>query len=209
MLIEHTTYENGVTIGLWHITESTDELLERLDLDPFVMEQVYQFGSGKRRREFLAVRVMLNEICGSPQTIKYLPSGMPYLADHSQQISITHTGEYAAVILHPCNPVGIDIERVSDKVVRVRHKFLSESELSFVDSRSEKTHLALIWSAKEALYKVMGRESVDFVNDLVIYPFQPYLEGTMTAQENCTEARARYTLDYRVYPEFVIVWVKK
>ena len=134
---------------------------------------------------------------------------MPYLADHSQQISITHTGEYAAVILHPCHPVGIDIERVSDKVARVKHKFLNKSELAFVDSRSEKTHLALMWSAKEALYKVMGQESVDFINDIIINPFQPYLEGTMTAQESCTAAHARYTVEYRVYPEFVMAWVKK
>lgn len=209
MLIEQTPYENGITIALWHITESSDELLERLDLDPFVMEQVYRFSSEKRRREYLAVRVMLSEICGSPQTIEYLPSGMPYLADHSQQISITHTGEYAAVILHPCHPVGIDIERVSDKVARVKHKFLNKSELAFVDSRSEKTHLALMWSAKEALYKVMGQESVDFINDIIINPFQPYLEGTMTAQESCTAAHARYTIEYRVYPEFVMAWVKK
>jgi phosphopantetheinyl transferase len=209
MLIEKLEFENGLTIALWEMTESVDELLERLELDPFIMEKVFSFSSEKRRLEYLAVRVMLNEVCGSKKTIAYLPSGMPYLSDNSAQISITHTGKYAAIILHPISPVGIDIERITDKVARVRTKFLSEEELSFIDMRTEKTHLAIMWAAKETLYKIIGVETVNFINDLHLEPFQPYMEGEINATESCTKNRASYSLSYKVYPQFVMVWVKK
>lgn len=209
MLVEKQSLNNGAIIALWDITETVDELLDILDLEPYIIEQISTFSSEKRKLEYLAVRCALNQICNNKMCIKYLPSGMPYLEDHSQQISISHTGHWATIIIHPTTPVGIDIERISDKVGRVKHKFLCEDEIFHLDSRSEKTHLALLWAAKEALYKVIGVEQIDFINDLYVIPFQPYLSGTMTARETATETKATYTLEYKVFPEFVMVWVVK
>lgn len=209
MLIEKKEFDDGTVIALWEMTECVDELLDMLDLDPFVMEKVYSFRSEKRRLEFLSVRVMINELFGERKAIMYLPSGMPYLEDHAAQISITHTGSYDAVIVHPVNPVGIDIERIGDKVCRVKHKFLSEEEISFIETSVEKTHLAIMWAIKEAMYKVIGIENVDFIKHLHIEPFKPYMEGSVVASESCTETGAVYNLNYVVYPTFVMVWVKK
>lgn len=209
MIIEKETLKNGVTIATWDITESVDELLEILELDPDTIEQISHFTSEKRKLEYLAVRCALLDLVGHRVNIKYLPGGMPYLADHSMQIGISHTGHYATVITHPITPVSIDIERIGDKVQRVKHRFLHPDELANVDLRSERIHLTILWAAKEALYKIMGVEVVDFVNDLRIEPFQPYMSGTITAQESVTDVRATYTLHYKVYPEYVTVWTTK
>lgn len=209
MIIEKRTLDNGATLAVWNITESVDRLLEILDNDPFVIEEISGFQSEKRTLEYLAVRCALNEITGKKTTISYLPSRMPYIKDHSMQISISHTGHYATVITHPMTPVGIDIERIGDKVVRVKNKFLNDNELNSLDTRSEKTHLTIMWAAKEALYKIIGVENVDFIKELEILPFQPYIEGSLMAKEYVTEAKAVYTLEYKVYPEYVIVWVSK
>lgn len=209
MIIEKRTLDNGATLAVWDITESLDQLLEILKLDPDVVEEISHFQSEKRKKEYLAVRCALNEIVGRKTTISYLPSGMPYIADHSLQISISHTRHWATVIIHPMTPVGIDIESIGDKVVRVKHKFLNENELNSLDSRTEKVHLTILWAAKEAMYKIIGVETVDFIKHLEVLPFQPYLEGKLTAKEYVTEAKATYTLEYKVYPEYVIVWVSK
>jgi phosphopantetheinyl transferase len=147
----------------------------------------------------------LNELVGSEQHVCYHPNGAPYLANNTLNISISHTGHYALVAIHPTDKVGIDIERIGDKVGRVRHKFLSREELGAVDARSEKIHLTILWAAKEAMYKVMGVETVEFTEQIRIEPFTPYMEGEIVAHETASAEKKTYKLQYKVYPEFVIV----
>lgn len=209
MVTLNETVANNAILALWEITETKQELLALLDNDATLTAKIEQFGSEKRQLEFLATRALLRNVLDETKTIAYEKSGKPYLTDHSYSISITHTGKYVAIILHPTAAVGIDVEKISEKVERVKTRFLSEMELSFIDVRSEKTQLALMWSAKEALYKIIGKENVDFIIDLHIDVFHPYLEGTMEAKETCTKETTEYTINYRVFPEFVLVWIIK
>ena len=209
MIIEQINTENGGKIALWHITESRDELLEMLNLDPFIMEQAFTFSSQKRQLEYLAVRAMYKTVTGKMPSIGYRENRVPFLEDGSGEISITHTGAYAAIYLHPTLKVGIDIERIGDKVMRVKNRFLSDDELSSIDARNEKTHLTILWAAKEALYKVMQQETVDFKEHLHINSFTPYLDGTLDAWESKSKNEKAYKIDYKVYPEFVLTWVSE
>ena len=89
--------------------------------------------------------------------------------------SLSHTNSYAAAMLHPTAPVGIDVEQVSERVLRIRKKFLSETEESILQSFGSRfAHLSmtaiytLAWSAKEAAYKALHQSGIDFINDLPI-----------------------------------------
>ena len=205
MLIEKHTYDNGLAIALWDIQESEEELMSLLNNDEVVAEEIIPFTSTKRRLEYLASRCALNELTGKEQRVCYHENGAPYLADNSLEISISHTGHYALVAIHPTNKVGIDIERIGDKVERVKHKFLSPAELESIDARSSKIHLTILWAAKEAMYKVMGIETVEFTEQILIEPFTPYMEGEIIAHETASAEKRDYKLQYKVYPEFVIV----
>ena len=210
MITEKNTSANGITIVTWDISEDINTLLDILELDPDTIEEISHFTSDKRKLEYLAVRCAIKQLSGGRMPrIKYLPCGMPYLADHSMQIGVSHTGHYATVITHSTTPVSIDIERIGDKVGRVKSKFLHTDELQNIDMRSEKIHLTILWAAKEAVYKIMGVEAVDYINQIRIEPFQPYMEGTIVANEFATEAKASYNLHYKVYPEYVVVWTNK
>jgi len=209
MLLSKKTVEENATLALWEITETIDELLEMLNLDPFIIQEISLFTSDKRKLEYLTTRVLLQNILGEKKVITYTKQGKPYLVDNSFQISITHTGKYVAILLHPTFRVGIDVEKISDKVVRVQSKFLSETEREAIDSSLAKTHLALLWSAKEALYKILGQEEVEYTKHLTINPFKPYLMGTMEAQETRTPSAETFQLTYHVFPEFVLVWTVK
>lgn len=209
MLLKIKELEQESVIGIWEMSETKDELMELLDLDPFVTEKVYSFRSEKRRLEYLSIRVLAKEMLHRKKSIRYEESGRPYFEDHSHEISITHTGKYAALMLNESKRCGIDIERISNKVVRVQHKFLSEKELSFVPTNN-KTQLALMWAAKEALYKLVDRRVVDFTNEFQIQPFDAYLKGTIVMEDSGDgEFVKRYELSYEVFPEFVLVYVIK
>ena len=205
MLIEKHTYDNGLAIALWDIQESEEELMSLLNNDEVVAEEIIPFTSTKRRLEYLASRCALNELVGSEQHVCYYPNDAPYLANNTLNISISHTGHYALVATHPTDKVGIDIERIGDKVERVKHKFLSPAELESIDARSTKIHLTILWAAKEAMYKVMGIETVEFTEQIIIEPFTPYMEGEIVAHETASAEKKTYKLQYKVYPEFVIV----
>ena len=206
MLLYKTNIKNGAIIACWRIEESIEELLLILANDKKLIHQISQFGSEKRKLEFIATRVLLNTVLNAEKEIAYFPSGAPYLTDNSFKISISHTGVFVMIILHPTKKVGIDIEKISDKAVRVKHKFLSENEINFVENSLEKTHLTLLWCAKEALYKIIDNEIIDFVADLCVMPFQPYLEGEIQASESCTPKQKKYDLHYVVEPGICCVW---
>jgi phosphopantetheinyl transferase (holo-ACP synthase) len=61
------------------------------------------------------------------------------------------------------------MEKPSEKIRRIAHKFLSETERTEAEDDIEK--LCVYWSAKEALYKLYGRRKVIFNENLYVFPF--------------------------------------
>ena len=209
MILEKRSLDHGGLLAIWHITEDTDTLMGMLDHDPLLSKTVFSFQSEKRRLEYLAVRVLLKELLGKTVEVVYDEHNRPSLADKSYNLSITHTGEWAAVLLHPTKQVGIDVERIAEKVVRVKHKFLSENELSFVKEEVEKTHLALMWSVKESMYKALGQVIVNYPVDFEIKPFEPFLKGEINAVAHQKSGDKEYNLNYEVFAQFVLVYTLK
>jgi len=66
---------------------------------------------------------------------------------------------------------GIDLEKIDQRIARVKHKFMNKSEFDFAGDEKQIELQTLIWSAKEALYKVYGKKELDFKDHLQIYPF--------------------------------------
>lgn len=209
MLQTKEILHDGAILGFSIIEESEEEMLRIWGHKSRWREQMTYLKSEKRRLEFLATRLLLRQLLDEDKNIGYRPDGSPYLNDGSYNISITHTGKYIGIILHPTKKVGIDIERISDKVARVKDKFLSKVEQNFIERSNAKVHLTLMWCAKEAVYKIVGHDAIDIINKITISPFIPYIEGTIEAQESCTKELAKFTLNYCVEPEVCRVWTVK
>ena len=62
---------------------------------------------------------------------------------------------------------GIDIEYRSDRVKRIRSRFLAPEEEQNIDTAHEEEHLLVYWCAKEALYKLAGRKRWIFANNSI------------------------------------------
>lgn len=192
-------------LGVWKMTESVDELLEMLvrkaDYRSF-LERVTAEG---RRREHLASRVLLARILGREVRVDYRADGAPMLVGSSLHVSISHTKDYAAVIVGEC-PVGIDIEYRSDRVRKIRERFLGPDELSAIDPRHEVEQLLVCWCVKEALFKLIGQEGVDFRNHLRILPFTYREVGQLSACETRSGSGKAYHFAYEVTPDYVLAY---
>ncbi len=192
--------------GLWKIEESVEELLRQLPSPDAYLPVLESFRIDKRRKEWLATRLLLHTLLGKDTAIAYHPNGAPYLPDEPLHISLSHTDGYVAVLLQLSPFAGIDIERKTDRVLRVRHKFMSDEEEAGLDTTHEREHLLLHWCAKETLFKMISREEVDFRRHLHIDPF-PYAEaGTFIARESHSPRMRAFVLEYEVTPDFVWVW---
>lgn len=101
--------------------------------------------------------------------LEYHPTNKPYLKGRTEHISISHSHDKLAIIINEKENTGIDIELLRDKVVKIRHKFLSDSESDFAKENIDK--LITIWAAKEAMYKIYGMKELDFRKNLFVEKF--------------------------------------
>jgi phosphopantetheinyl transferase len=193
--------------GVWKIEESPDTLLSRLSgTDAGFVASLEKLHTVQRRQEWLAVRVLLKELTGEETRIAYRPGGAPYLPGKDWHISISHTPGYAAVILSKHSPTGIDIEYRSNRILKVRSRFLNPEEDRYIDPEHEVDHLLVCWCAKEAVFKQMGQSGLDFREHLHIAAF-PYSEsGSLIVSETRTAQAASYRLNYLINRYFAIGW---
>jgi 4'-phosphopantetheinyl transferase len=74
------------------------------------------------------------------------------------QVSISHCDNFGAAIAFPeAHPMGIDIEKISKEQNEVIEREVTESEIKFIKKMhfSYELMLTLLWTAKEALSKVL------------------------------------------------------
>jgi phosphopantetheinyl transferase len=193
-LINTIILENGAFLKVYEVTESIGDLLLQLELNEYDRQQFDNIASDKRKTEFLGIRIAFKELFNKEMDIRYDADGKPYLLDHSFQISVSHSKKWIAVIAHPARSVGIDIECRSDKIQKLYKRFLSETEQKELSDGENISQLQLAWSAKEVLFKIIGKEAVDFSKQLRVFAFEPKMNGEMQAVHIPTEKR--YQLSY-------------
>lgn len=189
-------------LGIWKIEESRDELLSMLTNRDWV-DIIDSIKSPSRVLEILSARVLMKELMGEEKEVLYTASGKPYLIDGSYHISVSHTRGYVAVAVNREKHIGLDIEQISDKVKRVQSRLVSPNE--YIDKDNELVHLLLHWSAKEAMFKFLDVEGVDFRKHLFVEKFTPRSYGVFSTAESRTITHYQFDAFYRVEKDFVVV----
>src|SRR5690606_1412520 len=195
-------------LAIWRIEETADELLSRLQLDEREKARLESFGKGKRTLHWLATRVLLRYLLKTEDYIA-CPSddnGKPFLPDYPYKISLTHSFDYAGVLMSTQGECGIDLEIVKDKVLRVKEKFLKPKELAFIqDDNIEQLYAC--WCAKEAVYKLQGNKGVSFLEDMTILPFQYKPQGIMTLLLRKERKTQFFQVYYEKFQDYMLGYV--
>ena len=196
-------------IALWKIEESEDELISMLQLDEAELAKLSSLAKGKRTLHWLATRVLLRYLLQTPEFIS-CPSdsnGKPYLPDFPYEISLTHSYDYAGVMLSSSGVCGIDLEIVKEKVVRIKDKFLKPEEIGFIEEDQFVDQLYACWCAKEAVYKLQGNKGVSFYQDMTIEPFRYTPQGVMTVNLNKNNEVRKFNVFYERFNEYMLGYV--
>ena len=142
--------------------------------------------TSRRETEKKGILFPLNELFGTAEiSLKYYGNGKPYLENISGVIPISHSHDLL-VILHDSlsEHTGVDVEQVREKVLKIRHKFLSEREKLFIAEKNVLSHI-IAWCVKESVYKIHAEGKLDFIENIWLEEFT----------ESNTEVRAKCVTD--------------
>jgi len=154
---------NSTKILLWKIIPG--ELDEtQLSMDDKILLKTRK--GNKSKEYFLAVRKLIkNE---DPEIIiKYDLNGKPYL-NIQKGISISHSNKLVAICISNEIDFGIDVQYKTNKILNIQNKFLSYNEKKNLGYTNSLESLIKLWSAKESIYKALGKKGISFSNDLEI-----------------------------------------
>ena len=133
----------------------------------------------KRQREKTAERLLLCCALGQPVMLSHTEQGAPFVEGLDVNISITHTMGLVAVALDDHQLIGLDAEPVDrPQVLRVRDKFLNDSEKQFIRPDDLAAHV-IAWTAKEAVIKAERNSRIDWTEDIRLEPFVPHTDETI------------------------------
>ena len=172
-----------------------------------------------RQKETAAVYALLNEMLGrGGWTIDHEDSGRPILRDSDVEIGISHTKNYASIILSRHKRVAVDIEYISDRICKIEDKFMRADERDYSqtlygkinvssDARINKACILLLfWCAKETMYKYYSDEHLA-LQDIKIE--QITSNGTDNGNIICqnTLSGETKTLEYKVNDSTVLTYL--
>ena len=153
---------------LWRI----DELEEIMDPNNELNSEDYQILLKRKanhlRRQFLASRKLIGLI--NPDLRISYKEDIPILSDN-RNISISHSDEIVTVLISKENGIGVDVEKINNKVHSVASKFLSSNEIQFFGKAPSTRQLIRAWTAKEAVYKAIKKPGINFSDNIILDKF--------------------------------------
>ncbi|MFO7658445.1 MAG: 4'-phosphopantetheinyl transferase superfamily protein [Bacteroidales bacterium] len=201
--------EEDCLLGIWNITETFDELISKVTLQPEELEIMNSFGNEPRKIEWLSVRVLLRELAEKDLMIIYNDNNKPFIQGNTYQISISHSHNLSSILLSKKRKVGIDLEYMSQRINKIANKFINENEAITTDEALRRTQLYIYWCAKEALYKICDKQGINFKTHLTIEPFEPQDNGVLTGYVHNIFWDDKFKLHYFKFDNYIIVYTTK
>ncbi len=188
-----TLYIGDIGVYLLDINTITDEDFSQALPQEIITKVQQTFKSSKRQKEWLGVRLLLKHVLGSNVQIAYKSSGAPFLINSNKHISISHSGTLVAIALSN-EKVGIDLQIISDKPLKIKSRFLSKTEIQMMGDQLDALNAVKLWCAKEAVYKFLS------------IPETPLIGGIMLQQneENIVEQNHGLNISFKIIDNAVL-----
>lgn len=193
-------------IGIWKLTETSADLIPLFSAEELADPAYRQYTHEKRKVEWLVTRFLLKQLIGPDFLISYSETGKPIL-NHLvyKHLSISHSRDFAAVLIHEHLDVGLDIESMNRNYHPIEKRYLSETELTAVNKNTQ-LH-CLYWCAKEAIFKLVPENGIEFRDQIHILPFNPQQEKEFTACYTSGSKQRHYRLHFQIFDDHGLVWV--
>ena len=191
--------------GIWKILEDEQSLLNQVIDYESISDTITH---PEKRLEFIAGRVLarnLVEALGRPfEGVVKDVYGKPFYKQNTFQLSLSHSYPYVAALTDINQSVGIDLEQIKKKLLKIGPRVLHPSEQH--DAGNDEIKHCIYWCAKEALVKIHGKKDLVFSEHLLVHPFKLEKEGPLTGKIIIDEIETSIPMQYFVYDNFVVVF---
>ena len=199
-LYKTITVDEATKALIWKIEEDFSWLAKDVPLTQHCQNRVDGMKSDLHRRGFMSVRHLLKEAGYTDFDLYYDDLGKPNLKD-GKHISITHSYNFSGIILSD-EPVGIDIEKQRDKILKIARKFTPIEEYrTLANDEAVMRKLTIVWCAKESIYKLYSKAGLGFLEHINVRDFD--FEGyKTTAEVNFDDRTSEYAIDFLEFEGF-------
>jgi 4'-phosphopantetheinyl transferase len=205
MPLEKIEYQTDRAWGLWRITESEEALLAEVNEHESISDTITH---PLKRLEFIAGRVLaktlVEKIGSSFQGLTKDEFGKPFYKSSNIQLSLSHSYPYVAALADTSKSVGIDVEQIKPKLLRIASRTLHPLELE--DAGNEIVKHCVYWCAKESLIKIHGKKDLTLTEQLFINPFKLEISGFISGKIIVNRAETIIPLQYQVFDGFIVVF---
>jgi phosphopantetheinyl transferase len=200
-----------------NVDESHDELIAKCQNLSFEVVQP-DVKSSSRIREFLAIRLLLSDVWKLVNQhfklnilchgIGYESNGKPILSGIPQlSISISHSGPMVGILFSKAGHTGLDIEKISPRILKISKKFLSPAEFDWLTKLNSLSLLTLAWCSKEVVVKATGLRDIDFQNSIRIQPFTCHFSDRVVNVHYFSEkVEIQFSLLWKKIDEYIVCW---
>lgn len=119
-------------------------------------------------------------------------------------VSLSHTIGLAGAIFHRDTPVGIDMDFIREKILKIGSRFLDKSEIEFLEK--DPLHYTMAWSAKESIFKCQGKRGVSFRENILLEPFSSSASIIRGKVKGTNFADHSYEVQVRVISNVVLTY---
>ncbi|PSR05126.1 MAG: 4'-phosphopantetheinyl transferase [Bacteroidetes bacterium SW_10_40_5] len=207
-LVVHKKLPEQTQIGVWRVEENIEDLKKRLKLNEQELAFFDRLRKGKRNLHWLSSRVLIRNLLDTPEFIRLEGDehGKPHLMNFDYELSISHSFDYAAVIISK-QKVGIDIEYIKPKIELIAHKFMSDQELDTIHEEDRIKKMFVHWSGKESLYKLHGKKDMVLKENILLEPFQYKEEGIVNAAICKNGKQLNVPIHYQEFNGYMFTYV--
>jgi len=203
-LYKTITIDERTKVFIWKIEEPYNWLAKGIELTEHCQNRVNSMKSEIHRRGFMSIRHLLAEAGYTDFDLYYDELGKPHLKD-GKYISITHSYEFSAIIVSE-SPIGIDIEKQRDKIMKIAHKFTPLSEYhTLANEEALIRKLTIVWGAKEGIYKLVGIPGLLFLHHIYVEEFS-FDDEILKARLNYQGKQTNFKLKFLEFEGFTCVY---
>ncbi len=153
---------------LWRIDDSEDIMDPNNELNSDDYQIFLSRKANHMKSQFLASRKLISLV--DPDLRVSYENNIPLLSDN-RNISISHCDDLVTILISENKGIGIDVERINNKVHSIKSKFLNQKEINYLSGYEESRNLTKAWTAKEAIYKALRMPGIIFSENILIEEF--------------------------------------
>ena len=165
MPLSYSSDDSLYTHLVWHCSEDINFFRSKLNLTNYELEILAKRKNSKKALEFLCSRLLLRLCKLDPNDLSYNEFGAPILKS-GKFVSISHCKNYVTLLLSN-QSCGVDIETKRKQILNIKHKFLNQTDLNNI-SMENISDITLIWTLKEAIYKLCQYPGIDFKDQIFV-----------------------------------------